>query len=426
MGLGMPPHRNERRYRVAIATSHVIQYNAPLFQRLAAHPAIDLHVYYYSQRGAKVTLDEGFGVAYAWDVPLLNGYEYSFPKNMSPFQFRRSFLSLINPGLALAVMRGRFDAVIVHGWRYASDWLALGAARYSRTPILLYGDSCSLFESQLPPYKAWLKRTVLLRLFRRVSGFLVSGAFNAEFYAMYGAPRARFFSCPWAIDVETFFQRAEELRPRRAALRRQFGWTDDTVIVLFVGKLLPRKRPLDLVRAVERLHHSGLRVKAVFVGEGSQRPAIEAYIRDNALADQVQLVGFQNQTELGPYYSAADIFAFPSARDPRGTVTNEAMAYGLPVVIAEGVGVWGEGDLVQHGERGFVHSVGNVPELADYLERLARDVGLRAAMGQRARAKIAEWGYAECLAGIVQALEQTCQVYGDTQAQHNEREHTFL
>jgi hypothetical protein len=66
------------KFRLAVITSHPIQYFSPLYRRLAQEPAIDLTVYYCSQRGAVEYLDPGFGKRFSWDIPLLDGYHYIF------------------------------------------------------------------------------------------------------------------------------------------------------------------------------------------------------------------------------------------------------------------------------------------------------------------------------------------------------------
>ena len=67
--------------RLAIFTSHPIQYQAPLFRSLAASEVIEPTVYFGSRHGADVAIDSGFGQAFRWDVPLLDGYQHAFLPN---------------------------------------------------------------------------------------------------------------------------------------------------------------------------------------------------------------------------------------------------------------------------------------------------------------------------------------------------------
>ena len=121
--------------RLAIVASHVIQYQDPLFRRLAAHPEIDLTVLYCSQHGLDRTVDRDMGVDLQWDIELLQGYRHLFVRNVSPFGMQTPQLNLINPGLMTALRRGNYDAVIVmFGWGSVSSWLTFATARMSGIP----------------------------------------------------------------------------------------------------------------------------------------------------------------------------------------------------------------------------------------------------------------------------------------------------
>src|SRR5262245_15376570 len=71
-------------YRLAVLTSHPIQYQAPLFRALASRPEIDLHVFFCCRWGIEHYHDPGFGVSFSWDTPLLLGYRSTFLHNLSP------------------------------------------------------------------------------------------------------------------------------------------------------------------------------------------------------------------------------------------------------------------------------------------------------------------------------------------------------
>jgi glycosyltransferase involved in cell wall biosynthesis len=337
-------------------------------------------------------------VAYAWDIPLLEGYQYYFLRNYSLSESVSGFWGGVNPAILKELWTGRYDAVLLTGWYYASSILAFFGGWLTHTPIFIYGDSVSI--QRRPWWIRAIKRIVLTGLFRTFSAFLISGTFNREFYAQYDVPVSKMFPFPWAIDNEYFFQQAARGRRQRAETRRQFGIPVDKPIIVFSGKLIPRKRPLDLLQAFEKL---GSDAVLLYVGEGELREELEHYVQEHNIFG-VQFIGFVNQSHIPLVLSACDIFCLPSAHDPRGTVVNEAMACGLPVVVSEGVGVWGEEDIVRPGENGFVHKIGDIQALANYLHRLLSDEKLRLQMGQRSQAIIEKWGYEECLDGLLNAL----------------------
>jgi len=231
------------------------------------------------------------------------------------------------------------------------------------------------------------------------------GTMNGDFYRYFGADPKRFFLVPYAIDNQRFFDASRATRAERDAFRSELGIEPSCVIILFSGKLVLGKRPLDVLRAFERMR---LRERAavVFMGDGKERMSLQAYAKEGGL-DNVRFVGFVNQARMPRVYGASDILVLPSNRDNRGTVVNEAMACGLPVVISDRVGIWGAGDIVREGENGFVVPVGDVDRLAQVLDDLTADAGLRARMGQRSLEIIGTWDYDKDVEGILAALEAT-------------------
>jgi glycosyltransferase involved in cell wall biosynthesis len=191
----------------------------------------------------------------------------------------------------------------------------------------------------------------------------------------------------------------------RASLRDELGVPQDAVVILFSGKLMSRKRPLHAIQALEQMR---LREKAalLFMGDGEERYMLETYVQERGLRN-VRFLGFINQARMPQIYGASDIMVLPSTYDPRGTVVNEAMACGLPVVISDRVGVWGAGDILREGENGFVVPVGDITRLAQVLDTLTHDSALREKMGRRSLEIIGTWDYEKDVDGILAALEST-------------------
>lgn len=390
------------RWRLAALTSHPIQYQAPLFRLLARDPAIDLTVFFCERAGAERYVDPDFGVAVRWDTPLLEGYRSVFLRNLSPRRSVFRFSGLINPGIVPALRGGRWDAVMVHGYAYLTNWLAFAAAWSRGTPLLLHGESTPHRPTR--PLRRAVRTTVLRGLVRRTSGFLTIGTLNEEFYRSLGAPSERFFRTPYSVDNAAFIRAAEALRPRRSEIRARLGIPAEAVLLLFAGKLIPRKRPLDLVRALALAGGSAV---AGFVGDGELRPVLEEEARKVG-ADRVRFFGFRNQSELAEHYTAADVFVLPAQFDTWGLVVNEAMCFGLPVVASSGVGA--SRDLVRDGWNGHVYPPGDVDALGAALRGIVDDAALRGEMGRRSLELIAGWSHEACVEGIKAALGAVARV----------------
>jgi glycosyltransferase involved in cell wall biosynthesis len=199
------------------------------------------------------------------------------------------------------------------------------------------------------------------------------------------------------VDNDFFFQQRDTLCIQKSELKRELGIAPETPVILYVAKLIPRKRPLDLLRAFEGLEP---RAALVFVGEGVLRGELDAYAHAKQIAD-VGFVGFKNQTELPRYYAMADIFVLPSAYEPWGLVINEAMCFGLPIITTDGVAA--AYDLVK--ENGFIYPIGDVTALRSRLQELILDPERRARMGRKSLEIISGWNYDADVQGILHALE---------------------
>lgn len=387
------------KYRLAILTSHPIQYQVPLFRKLAAHTDIDLTVYFCWNFGVEnEQYDPGFGEKIKWDIPLFEGYKYKFMPNLSP-RPSSSFFGLINPSIIKELCKNRYDGIWVHGYVSMSNWFAFLGAWLSKTPILFRGESHLL--NHRTGWKRAIKRIVLPQLFKRISSFLPIGTLNGEYYKHYGIPDKELFLTPYAVDNDFFLKRYQELYDRRDHLKKELGIAPELPVILYASKMMQRKRAMDLLKAYGKIQKR-VDVSLVFVGNGVERPALEAYSKDHDIHN-VHFVGFKNQTELPDYFVIADVFVLPSTDEPWGLIINEAMNFGLPIITTDKVGA--SPDLVKDGENGFIYPVGNIEKLENYLLKLVYEPELREKMGKRSLEIISRWSYKEDVEGILAALK---------------------
>jgi glycosyltransferase involved in cell wall biosynthesis len=382
-------------HRVALIASHVIQYQAPFFRLLARRPELELTVYFCSRAGAEAYRDEEMKTTLAWDLDLLGGYEHRFLRN---FGSGDGYARLINPGVIPAILSGNYDAVIFFlGWGTITSLMGLAACRMSGTPIVMYGDS------SFPPPEDTLARKLRAGFMRSIvrftDAFLTSGRFNAEYYFHYGADPRRFFHVPWAIDNERFEAASRFAPGEREALRARFGIGTEEMVVVYSGKLLPRKDPMTLLRAVDAMKHRD-KTAVLFLGHGELREELESFARERNV--HAIFPGFVNQADLPKHYAMADAFCLPSLDDPRATVVNEAMACGLPILITDRCGP--SGDIAAHGDNAFVFPAGDVQALARHFDALAASPELRERMSERSKQIIAGWDYEAGVRGVLEAV----------------------
>ncbi len=388
----------KKKYRLAVLVTHPVQYYYRLYQELARHPGIDPMVFYCWSGGSRQPYyDPTLKAEIKWDLPLLEGYPHRFLRGLFPRPVRWAG-RFFNPGIVPAVFWGNYDAVFVWGYNYLTAWLAFLAAAGSRTPVFLGGNVAPRARRPLPV--RLLKRTVLRPLFRRAAAVMSECASNAEYYVSHGADPEKVYWNPAAVDNDYFQDRARELSGRQEEIKGELGLPPGLPVFIFLGRLDPRKRALDLLEAYRRLG-TPPEASLVFVGEGAQRRDLERLISRHRLPN-VTITGFRNQTELPRFLAAGDVFVLPSGYDPSPRALNEAMNFALPAVVSDGVGT--AGDLIADGENGFVFPVGEIGVLSDRMRRLLQDPRLREEMGARARERVSEWNYRKGVAEIFRAL----------------------
>jgi glycosyltransferase involved in cell wall biosynthesis len=364
------------KYRLAVLTSHPIQYLAPLFRKMASYPELDITVYYcWGSAVGEKQLDPELGIILEWDVPLLNGYHYKFLQNLSA-RPSTNFWGQINPGIVTELWKNRYDAIIVHGYSNISCWLTFAAACITATPVLLRGV-VEPFATR-KRWKEGLKHLILTPLFRQMAAFLIEGPEQGKIFMKFGASQAKLFLIPPSVDNEYFQKVANDLKGKKETLKDTLHFPSDRPVILFLNKLIERKRPLDLLKAYEILS-TNTKASLVFVGEGSERSRLEVYAREKKIRN-VYFAGFINQSEVGKYYSAADVFVLPSENDASPKSLSEALNFRLPVIVSDGVGTLSQ--QVRHGENGFIYPRGDINRLVQSLSAVLKDQGTREKMGE--------------------------------------------
>jgi glycosyltransferase involved in cell wall biosynthesis len=364
--------------RVLAVASHPIQYHAPWFRGLARDPAIDFSVLFV-QRPDASEQGRGFGIAFEWDVPLLDGYRWRVAPRLRGRGGLQGFFAarIVDPAALLRELAP--DVVVLTGWHVWPLVQLLVAARRLRIPVVMRGEANALRPRSR---RARLAHRWLLA---RCTAFLPIGRASRDFYRGYGIDEARLFDAPYFVDNERFVKSAAAFETQRAAWRERWAIPREATCFVYAGKLEPKKRLPDLLEALRIAVTRGARAHLLVIGTGELQGEAQALVRRHALP--VTFAGFLNQSEIAAAYVAADALVLPSDHgETWGLVVNEAMACGRPAIVSDRVGCGP--DLVSPGETGECFPFGDTAALATMLAGAAADPRRLRGMGEAARSRV--------------------------------------
>lgn len=352
--------------RLIFLYAHPIQYFAPMLAYLECSKEFEsITAWYCSTKGVEEELDHQFGVNIKWDIPLLNGYHSVFLKNYS--KRRVGFFSLVNWGVIKQMIKEPPSIIVVHGWGFFTNFLVLLLARFLGHKIAMRGESPLSHELKKPFIYVLLKRFFFsLFIFPNISYFLYIGTQNLLFYKYYKVPDNKLFFTPYSVDNDRFRLDSVKLKNNKTKIKESLNIPLEYKVVLYCGKYMPKKRPFDLIEASLLTRQKPYFY--VFMGEGGLRPQMEEMLVANNLHN-ILLTGFVNQSKVSEFYAIADLFVMCSEEgETWGLATNEAMNFGIPVLISNKTGC--SDDLVVEGKTGYTFKTGDVIQLAERISTI--------------------------------------------------------
>lgn len=354
---------------LALVVNEPPPYRIPVFNRVAAHPGLRLHVIFCCRREPNRE----------WDLPPI-AFEHQFLRER--IRTVRGRYIHNNPDVLLALSRLQPDVVIGNGFNpthlYAMAWCALRARPY--VPMT---DGTLQSEQGLGAAHRRLRRWT----YGRARAAIAASQGGLALYRSYGVPRSACFQSCLCVANERF-------RPTTPEAPRPWDF-------LFCGRLEPGKRPsfaLDVAfHAARRLRR---KTRLLFVGSGSLAASLRAQASSCANEVETGFHGFASQAELPQLYRSAKLFLFPTEADVWGVVANEACAAGLPVIVSPHAGVAGE--LVVDGSNGYVRAL-DVGAWTDAAVQLLSNERRRRGYAERALLMVEPYRFDAAASGIIDA-----------------------
>ncbi len=338
--------------KLAIITTHPIQYNAPLFRMLCKRGVLVIKVFYtWSQSENGLKFDPGFGENIKWDIPLLDGYDYHFSENVSKQPGSNHKKGIINPNINKELQTWGANALLIYGWNFIGHQSVINFF-YKKIPILFRGDSTLLDEQY--GFKKILRRLYLKYIYRKVDIAMYAGTANKAYFKAHGFKEDKLFFMPHAVENERFFK--NELFIKKAKLfREEIGINNNVMVFLFAGKLDDNKNISMLLDVFDNIKTEA---HLIVAGSGVLLNELLSTFKHN---NRIHFLGFQNQEKMPVVYAASNVFILPSKSETWGLSINEAMAANNAIIISDKCGA--SFDLVKHNENGFVVKTNNLESL---------------------------------------------------------------
>jgi glycosyltransferase involved in cell wall biosynthesis len=205
-----------------------------------------------------------------------------------------------------------------------------------------------------------LRQTRRIQFLNQFDALISYSQRGADEYSALGFPREKIFVAPNAVSPRPLFP-----FPARPLVFK------DNPIILFVGRLQARKRVDDLLLACSQMES---KPRLIIVGDGPEREHLESLAKQ--VYPSAEFIGAKHGAELKPYFTKADLFVLPGTG---GLAVQEAMSYGLPIIVAKGDGT--QDDLVRESN-GWQIAPDDYDALVHTLRLALSDMGQLRTMGE--------------------------------------------
>lgn len=283
-----------------------------------------------------------------------------------------------------------YDAVILGGYSSPTYMMAIDYMKIRKIPFLLNADGGFIGEDNRIMYR--LKKHFI----GGASGWLSTGEMTDRYLLHYGAVKNAMYHYPFTSvkELDLYYPSQEE----RERMKKELH-IEENVVIITVGRFIPLKGFDYLVQAAGALNQGC----GVYIVGGIPRQS-DLDNKETFKASNVHFVDFMNKENLKKYYTAADIFVFPTQKDVWGLVLNEAMACGLPCVSSTKANASFE--LIEDGYSGYLIEPQDVQNMVNKLEMLINNEVLRLSMGKKAYEKIKNYTIEKMAASHLKILER--------------------
>ncbi len=371
---------------IVIVTNLPTPYRIPLFNvldRALSRIGLSLHVIFGAKSEARRK----------WSVPLQE-CEFSYTI-LEPRGFKLAgaeSVSFFYPGLVRTLYRKRPVAVITDGFSVATTKLWLSKPLLQAKHLIWSGATGR--EANAGHLARRIQRRVLIRA---ADGFVAYGNRAKRYLMKLGAPENRISIATNTVDTRFFETESEFWRKKKIA-------PSDEKILLCVSNVTPGKNIVGLLAVARHLVDMRQDFILKIVGDGPEMEHCRQLVSKLGLDKFVSFEGYKQKAELPKYLAESRCLVFPTHHDVWGLVVVEAMAAGVPCFASLNAGV--AGDLIKHGENGFVVDFSDAERVARQVSEFLDNPALGADMAIKAREYVRKKANLDiCAQGFVRALK---------------------
>ena len=390
--------RGDDAVRVAVVLPEPTPYRTGMLDRLAERPELDLTVVY----AAHAVQQRAWEVELGHRAVLLDGRRVPGASRLLRHDYP------LSTGVFRALRDARPEVVVVSGWSTFASQATIAWCRRRGVPYVLLVESNE--RDVRPGWRRAVKGAVVPAVVGGAAEVFVVGTLARESMLARGVDPERVSVVANTVDVERLARGADELAPRRDALRGEVGVEPEDVAVLSVARLALEKGLDTLVRGV---HAAGdPRLVLLVAGSGPERERL-ASLADR-LGVRLVLLPDVPWERIVERYVVADVFALLSRHEPWGVVVNEAAACGLPLVLSDRVGA--AYDLLEDGRNGALVPVDDAAAAGAALRNLAAEPDRRSRAGAASRELVRGWGYEPSIENFVRVVLRVAGLYRQARA----------
>ena len=376
---------------LVIVQNRETQFDAPLYALIHRESCLQLVVVYTTPAGPGLVEDPELGMSPSWDHLAEHYYPHRMLRHTGPLAIWQ---------LAHDIHRQRPELVVICGYFPRSHLLLAVFLRMLGQRIGLRSDN-TLHHTTFKGVRGTLRRLGvggIQRLFH--TWHPVGDQALSYLHTLSGSERSS-YRFTYAVDNDWFAAQSTRARHNRAQFLQEQGWPRDAFVVLGIMKWTPREDPLTLVTAFWKLRERVSRARLSLVGDGPLRDAVNRACQ--SLENSVLCPGYAPYSQLPHWYGLSDVFVHPAPDEPWGVSVTEALACGVPVIAAEGVGAAHEALLSE--ACGAIFPNADASALASTLESYVNNISARDQRESACRDAADRWHYRHTIKAFQQALQ---------------------